>query len=75
MGGLGKLGVIAVVANEVRGAAVFAAGIGDLHTNGVRVDQLWLAPLILAPILAAWVWKRHTMRRRIARRLRGVCAG
>lgn len=74
--GWAKLGGLAlVVANELRGAVVFAAGVGDLQANGVHLGQLWIAPLVLAPIVAASAWKRHTMRRRIARRLLGRCVG
>jgi hypothetical protein len=64
-----KAGGVAVIANEIRGAFVFAAGITDLHAHGPNLGQLWLLPLVILPPVLLALWKRHKVRARIARRL------
>ena len=60
---------VGLLLNELRGIAVFAGGIGDLHANGLHLGQLWLLPLILVPPVIVWACKRRAVAKRVNRRL------
>jgi hypothetical protein len=63
MGVWGRLAIIAIIANEVRGAFVAFATVRHLSEHGPSVALLDLAPLVVLPFVAGWLWKRWMKRR------------
>lgn len=75
LGKAGKLGLLLLALNEVRGVAVAATGFADLRAGGWRLgwEHLGALALIVVPIAGHRLWKAHKARKarneRIDRRL------
>jgi hypothetical protein len=65
----GRVGLVLMLANEARGALGAARAWHDLRLHGLDLTDLLLLPLLLAPPVALWAWRRAARNRRIARRL------